>query len=181
MSVRSARPDVSDVTFQVFRSLLHPELFTVRAWRRLELEKFSATLRICESGHWIVFQTEAEALSELIVSKNHPLPEQRRFLQRRLRGSRDECIHFESGLTYQVSYQVEQLVPSVFLNLHDELLLDCRTATLWHRFPSPNRWAPQPLSLIRAEVWRGSLVVHTFHTFPENCAIVKTQSLFEVE
>jgi hypothetical protein len=34
--------------------------------------------------------------------------------------------------------------------------------------------------VIRTEVSRESILVYAFHTFPEHCAIVKTQSLFEL-
>jgi hypothetical protein len=33
---------------------------------------------------------------------------------------------------------------------------------------------------VQTDVWTHSLLIHAFHTFPEDCAIVKTQSLFEL-
>jgi hypothetical protein len=33
---------------------------------------------------------------------------------------------------------------------------------------------------VQTEERPGSLLVHAFHTFPDNRAVVKTQSLFEV-
>jgi hypothetical protein len=50
---------------------------------------------------------------------------------------------------------------------------------LAHRFGSKSRLAPAPLSFIQTDEGPRSLFVHTFHTFPDNCAVVKTQSLFE--
>jgi hypothetical protein len=67
----------------------------------------------------------------------------------------------------------------VFLNLHEELSIDCGRADLAYRFPPANRLAPEALSLIRTEVCPRSLLIHAFHTFPESAAVVKTQSLFE--
>ena len=68
----------------------------------------------------------------------------------------------------------------MFLNYHEELIVDCGRADLSHRFPSANRLAPGPISLIRTEADARSLLVHAFHTFPDCCAVVKTQSLFEL-
>ncbi len=79
-----------------------------------------------------------------------------------------------------MSYHLERVDAEVFANLHEELSHDCLKADLSCRFPPANRLAPEPLSLLRADISPRSLLVHTFHTFPESCAIVKTQSLFEV-
>jgi hypothetical protein len=75
---------------------------------------------------------------------------------------------------------VEVLDREVYLRFHEELLSDCDRAALALRFPAGNRLAPGPLSLIQTDSSADSLLVHAFHTFPENCAIVKTQTLFEI-
>ena len=180
MSVRYARPDASEMMFHVFRRSLHPELFAIHAETRIVRDRFTAWIRICDTGHWISFAAKGETICELMASRGQMLPQRRRFLQKRLRGSRDEFIQFDNGIGYHVCYQLEQLDPEVFLNVHDELLGDFRRATLAHQFPCANRLAPCPVSLIRTDVWERSLLVHTYHTFPENCAIAKTQSLFEI-
>jgi len=79
-----------------------------------------------------------------------------------------------------MSFQVERLHPDIFQKLHEELLADCAQTALAHSFPTGNRLAPGALSLIRTEVTSDSLLVHAFHTFPDNDAVVKTQSLFEI-
>ena len=38
---------------------------------------------------------------------------------------------------------------------------------------------PAPISHIRFEARARGLIIHAFHTFPEERAIVRTQSLFE--
>ena len=46
-------------------------------------------------------------------------------------------------------------------------------------FPSATRFSPPPLSLLRVDAQPDSLLVHAYHTFPDGCAVVKSQSLFE--
>jgi hypothetical protein len=49
-----------------------------------------------------------------------------------------------------------------------------------HRFEAPGRLDVGAFSWIDVETRPRSLLVQTFHTFPDDSAIVKTQSLFEI-
>jgi hypothetical protein len=49
-----------------------------------------------------------------------------------------------------------------------------------HRFDSSGRMAMGALSYINFESRNRSLRVQVFHTFPDDYAIVKSQSLFEI-
>lgn len=180
MSVGFARPDVSNLVFHLYGRSVHPELFQVHAQSEIEQADYSVAIQICDAGHVIAFRHGAQIVSELTATRKQPLPQQKKILEKRIRGCRDESLRLEPGIAYHSSYQLEQLDSEVFLALNDELLLDCRRAEVVHRFPAGNRLAPEPLSLIKADVWPRSLLIHAFHTFPENCAIVKTQSLFEI-
>ena len=179
MSVSSTRPSIADLVFHLSGRSVHPELFEVCAEIEICRRRFAATLRICEGGHAIELRHQGKTLTEVMTGARHPLPERRRLLEKRLHGCRNEAQDCEGGLHYQASYQLEQLDPEVFLNYHEELLSDCARASVFHRFAPGHRLAPGPVSLIRAEVEPRSLLVHTFHTFPESCGVVKTQSLFE--
>ena len=50
---------------------------------------------------------------------------------------------------------------------------------IFYNFLPHHRLAVAPLSHIAVEARARSLLIHAFHTFPDDCAIVKTQSLFE--
>lgn len=180
MSVAFARPDVSELVFHVYGRALHPELFDSFATEAIRQDGYCATVSICEDGHVVSFQSGDALLCEVTASCYHPLPQRKRFLENRLRGHRDGSFLCDSGVQYHMSFQVERLHPDVFLKMHEELVLDCNRCQLAHRFPNGNRMAPGPLSLIRTDVTPDSLLIHAFHTFPENSAVVKTQSLFEL-
>lgn len=180
MEVGYARPSVSDLVFHAYGRTVHPELFQVYAEMQVWQEAFSAEIRICDAGHTVGFRHNGNFITEVTASGEQPLPQRKRFLKKRLRGHRDESFHFEDGLRYHVSYQLEQVDPEVFLNIHEELLIDLGTADVSHSFPPAGRLSPGPLSLIRADVGVRSLLIHAFHTFPQSNAVVKTQSLFEL-
>ena len=180
MQVRFARPDTGNLVFHVYGRSVHPELFQTYAETQLVLPQISAGIRICKAGHVIEVRQGNETLTEIAAEANQLFPVRKRLLERRLRGSRDDGFRLESGLKYQVSFQLEQVEPDIYQNLHEEFLYDSRRADLACRFPPSSRLSPEPLSLIRTEMTTNSLLVHAFHTFPENCSIVKSQTLIEL-
>lgn len=181
MSVAFARPDVSDLVFRLYARSIHPELLATHARFEIAQPFFRAQLTICDAGHAIRLEWSGHVLTEITARFDHPLPQRRQLIERRLKGQRDSSLACESDLQYHNSFQVERLNPDVYLNLHEELSHDCSRVPLSYRFPAGNRLSPEPLSLIQTEVSQRTLLIHTFHTFPENSAIVKTQSLFEIE
>jgi hypothetical protein len=180
MSVQYARPCVSDLAFQVFARSVHPELFVVYDSRCFVTDGYVADVRICEAGHVASFRIADGTVTEIAATREQPLPRNLRSFSQRISGSRTRSLRFGSGIRYEVSYHIERLDAELFLNFHQELLLDLGRVELAHRFPSENRFAPEPLSLIRADAQADSLLLHSYHTFPENCAVVKSQSLFEL-
>jgi len=180
MRVDAARPDVKTLVFRLFSRSVHPELFDVRERVTVRQDHYSAMLLLCDAGHVIIFRHNTQTLSEVTTSADRPLPHNRQVLGRRLKGHRDDSVEHDGGILYHVSFQVEQLDPEVFLQCHEELLADATRARMAHNFTPTSRLAPAPLSLVQTEERPHSLLVHTFHTFPDNRAVVKTQSLFEV-
>jgi len=49
---------------------------------------------------------------------------------------------------------------------------------LYHHAPH-HRLALSPLGYITVEAWKNTLSINTFHTFPDEFTLVKTQSLIE--
>jgi len=180
MRVDAARPDVGTLVFRLFSRSVHPELFDVLAHTTVRQEHYSAALLICDAGHVVAFHHNGQTLCEVTTSVDRPLPHNRQILGRRLKGHRDESVEHDGGILYHVSFQVEQLDPDVFVHCQEELLADATRSRMAHHFAPTSRLAPAPLSFIQTEERPHSLLIHTFHTFPDNRAVVKTQSLFEV-
>ncbi len=181
MDVDFARPDVARLVFRLFSRELHPELINVYAASVIKGDGFEAKLQICDAGHVITFARNGQMLCEVMTGREHPLPKRRRILSHGVHGHRCESLQFAGGVTYHVSFQLEELEPDVFLHFHEELLADCAKAQLGHRFHAANRLAPTPLSFMETEVTANHVVIHAFHTFPGNYGVVKSQSLFELD
>jgi hypothetical protein len=180
MSVGFLRPNVSELVFHLFERSLHPELFAFQRVETIRTEKFRAHIRICDAGHVVEFHTGKLLLTEVLSGRHQLLPSRQQILERRVKAARDETLRFENGLAYHASFQLEKLNPDAFLALHEELVLDCERAPISHCFVTQNRLAPAALSFIQTDLWPHSLLVNSCHTYPEDCAVVKTQSLFEI-
>jgi hypothetical protein len=78
-----------------------------------------------------------------------------------------------------MSFQVETLTPEIFLHVHDEILCDGGKRGLLHNFQPNHRLAVSPLGHIAVEGRPGCLLWSTFHTFPEENTVIKSQTLIE--
>jgi hypothetical protein len=107
------------------------------------------------------------------------LPQRRRLLAFKLRGEHTGKLTCAHGVRYETSFQVEVLAPEIFLHVHDEIAADGGKRGLLHHFPAHHRLAVAPLGFITADARSGCLCLTTFHTFPIENTVVKTQSLIE--
>ena len=179
MSVHLTRPRVSDLVFQVYGRPLHPELFDILATRRVRREDYELTIWITRTGHVVAWENADVYLSEVAAAADQPLPEKRRLLSWRLRGERSDAVTCAHRVTYQTTFQVEVLPPELFLHVHDEIVSDGSKRGLLHNFQPHHRLALSPLGFVAVEARPGCLFVGTFHTFPDENTVVKTQSLIE--
>ena len=179
MSVDILRPRVSQLVFQLYGRPLHPELFDILATRKIQREDWEMTVRITRTGHVISWENRDVLLTEVATAVDQPLPEKRRLLSHRLRGEHNATVDCAHGIRYQTCFQVEVLPPGIFLHVHDEILADGSKRGLLHNFRPNHRLSVSPLGFIAVEARPGCLFLSTFHTFPEENTVVKSQSLIE--
>jgi hypothetical protein len=180
MSVGFVRPDVSELNLALLGRSVHPELIERFAQTTLTQDGFRATFAITDAGHLVELRAEKHTICEIVSPRGQLLPNRQRLLEKRLRGARDESLWLPGGIGYQLSFQIERLDPTIYLQVHEEFSRDCHKATLGYIFEPPNRLAPAAISYLNLSLFPRSLLIHAYHTFPENCAVVKTQTLFEL-
>ena len=181
MGVSSGRARVADLAFQVFNRALHPDWFSTRVYRRIPQEKWEADIRIIEGGHAVIFGTGPIRLTEVLAGPETTLPEPGLLFHSAIRAERSASLHPGGIVEYQTCFEVERVDPEVFRHLCEEMIADSSRHCLVHRFGSTNRLAPQPLSHVHIDSRVKGLSVQSFHTFPDECAIVRAQSLFELK
>ena len=180
MGVSSGRSRVADLAFQVFGRALHPDWFAVRKHRRVVQTGWEADVRIIEGGHAITWGSGPVRVTEVLCGPETPLPEPGLLFHSTIRHERSLTLRPGERADYQTCFEVERVDREVFAHVTDELTLDATKGALFHRFAPSSRMSPAPLSRIHVESRTRGLVIHSFHTFPDERAIVHTQSLFEV-
>jgi hypothetical protein len=178
--VLTARPKVAELVFQLYGRPLHPELFVIHHSRRVKRGEYDAKIDITSAGHVVTWRYAGLTLTEVATSAHHPLPERRRLFSHRLRGQRTDAMECRGGVQYQVAFQLEPVEPEVFWTFQQELVEDSRRQGMLHKFDSSGRIALGALSYINVETRSRQLLIQAFHTFPDDCAIVKSQSIFQL-
>ena len=176
----SVRPKVAELLFHVYGRALHPELFEVHSSRTVQRGGYEATINITSAGHVVAWRYQGITLTEVAASAHHPLPLKRRLISYLLKGERNDRVECRGGVRYQMNFQLEAVDPQLFWTFQQELALDGQHQGMLHRFDSSGRMALGALSYINVETRNRSLLVQAFHTFPDDYAIVKSQSLFEI-
>jgi len=178
--VISVRPKVAELVFQLYGRPLHPELFQVCQTQCVQRGEYEAKVEITSAGHVITWRHAGLTLTEVATSAHHPLPERRRLMSYKLKGQRSDRVECRGNITYQMSFQLEPVEPEVFWTFQQELAHDGQRQGMLHRFDSSGRMALGAISYINFEARNRSLLVQAFHTFPDDYAIVKSQSLFQL-
>jgi Protein of unknown function DUF2617 len=179
MGVDVVRPSVCDLVFQLYGKPLHPELFDIRAIRKVTRPDYQLTVWVTRTGHVITWENRDVLLTEATSAAEQDLTHRRRLLHYRLRNETCTQLKCAHGVNYQASFQVEVLPPGPFAQIHDEIVADGGKRGLLHNFSSHNRLALAPLGYVTAETRPGCVFLSSFHTFPSENTIVKTQSLIE--
>jgi hypothetical protein len=177
--VISLRPKVAELVFQLYGRALHPELFEIRATRSIDRGGYRASISITTAGHLITWRKDGLTLTEVATSVSHPMPQKRRLLSHRIAGERNDRMECRGGASYETCFQLETVQQEVFWAFQQELVEAGAKRGLLHRFESGGRVALGALSWIDVETRPRSLIVQAFHTFPDDMAIVKSQSIFE--
>jgi Protein of unknown function DUF2617 len=181
MGVSSGRSRVADLSFQVFRRPMHPDWFTTRAFHRIEHRGWGADLRIVEGGHAVLFRSGPVCLAEILCGPETALPEPGLLFHCHPRHERSAHLRPGGLIEYQSCIEVERVDLEIFRHLCEEMTLDASREGLFHRFRTANRLAPPPISYLSIDARATTLAIHSFHTFPDECAILRTQSLFELK
>jgi len=178
--VLSVRPKIAELVYQVYGRSLHPELFEVYSSRSLKRGDYTATIAITSAGHVVTWRYGGLTLTEVAAAANHPLPKRRRLVSYKLKGQRSDRFECRGGVNYNFDFSLEPVDPEVFWTFQQELTLDGPQDGILHRFDSSGRMALGALSYINTQSRDRSLRVQAFHTFPDDYAIVRSQSVFQL-
>lgn len=181
MSTQSVRPSIAETSYRMFERPLHPELFDPLIVGRIHTARGDMTVGICEGGHYLQFSSGKHTICEVTAPDDQQLSIFG--LQKTYFYQQQEEILYETDLPfiYHFAGEVDVVDYSVFTRVQMELETECSKAFLSHQFAPGNRLLPGALSLVRVEGSHRMFSIHTFHTFPEDLAILRTQTLIELD
>ena len=175
----SVRPKVAELAFHVFSRSLHPELYRLHKSRRIERSHYGAQIEITNCGHVITWHSGGVTLCEVATGAHQPLPKRRCLLSKPLKGSRTEKANCHGGIGYRTNFQLERVEPDMFWMVQQQLGKG-PTEGLLHTFDASGRMALGALSYVNIETRQHSMLIQAIHTFPDDYAIVKVESLFSL-
>jgi hypothetical protein len=179
------RPLVRELVFQAYTRPLHPELFHIRACERVQKLGHDVTVQLTATGHTVIWNGDGRFLTEVLTAEDFLLPANRLLDYRLQPGSGPisrtvPARGVQPGYCYQACFHTEVLEWPEFRRVHDEIEADARKRGMLVRLPKKRSKALPPLGFIVLEGHPGCLLIHAFHTFPDERTVVKSQSLIEL-
>jgi len=172
---------VTDLKFVLYRRPLHPELFHIHQSRHLERLAYQADIWVMGLSHVVSVQSAGRCVTEVTADDIEVLPQNGMVTSFQFRGERDHAETFDDGMHYILSTQVERMSQNLFHASHRDLLNYASTRGMLIRFDD---WAEGgalvPFTFVDFEARDKELHVQSFHAFPADFTILKTQSIIEV-
>ena len=174
------KQSVTNLRFYLYDRPLHPELFEIYHDHHIVKSAYEAQIWVTGCTHVIGFFRQGQSLLEVTADSETMLPPRGLMLELPFRGERDHQVKRAHGINYIMSFQVEAMSPAVYSRTHHDLARLGNRRGLFVPFPMWMTHSLTPYSYIDYDAKPNSLHVFTFHAFPEDLTIVKTQSIFEL-
>ncbi|MHC4986217.1 MAG: DUF2617 family protein [Planctomycetota bacterium] len=172
---------VASLKYYLFDRPLHPELFDIHHSVHLRRAGFEARLWVTGCTHVIGFRHGDCWATEVIADRHAELPPRGRLAELRFRGEREHRCALPGGVRYLTSFHMETMSEKVYLATHHDLARQGAGRGLFVPFPTWMTRPPlTPFSFLDYEAKGKSLHVFAYHAFPEDLALIRIQSLFEV-
>lgn len=174
----TVRPKIAELVYQFYGRSLHPELFEIQQTRRISRGGYAATIHITNSGHVVTWTYEGLVLTEVAAAASQPLPQRRRLMSYRLHGSRSDAVDCRGGARFETAFSLEPADKEKFAAYEQQLTLPATREGMLQRFDASGRFELGALSYIAVDCRDKAMRVQSFHTFPDDGAVLKIQSVF---
>jgi hypothetical protein len=176
-----SRPPVADLVFQGFEKPLHPEFICSYASEKFEREGYRLQLYLLRGGHVVEWRLGSSCMVEVLSDSKQAIPEPGPLFAHRLAGERGEQFRPSPLVTYSTRFGVERTAPEIFYQMDGELRDQSQKTGILRHLSLNDRLGLSPLSFVELEARPRSLIIKTWHTFPCEYAIVRSNTLIEFE
>ena len=179
MEIPKTNIAIDELMFSLYQRPLHPELFEIKAKRHLKTENYETIVWETGCSHMISVFVGDMCLSEVIANSKQLLPKRGLVERFKFKGQRNHKCTLSRGLSYMTDFQVERMSDNLYMKSKVDLEKFSKNRGLFVEYPESSSSGLTPFSYIDFEPRRNELHVHSFHAFPEQRTILKTQSLFD--
>lgn len=181
MKYSPSRPQTAQMAVCLFARPLHPELFDVVERYEHRSEAYHAAVNLTSYGHTIEYHTHDQTVTEVLDWRHTELPRIKRLCLYSTSQSRSLRYRLDSGILVQVCFDCEYLTPDTFRRIQQESWKQASSATLAHAVPETEFDLSPPLSYLNVDPLPEAIGIHAYHLYPDECAIVKMQSLYSFD
>jgi len=178
MDLPNIEQSLSELTFYLYRRPLHPELFNIYSSRHFFQGDYEVIIWVIGCSHVVSVFHGNDCITELICPPEQMLPRRGLAEYFAFRGEKSHQCSWSRGYGYIMSFQVESMSANLFRQSHADLTGASKKRGLYVPFPQWARGDLVPFSYLDYEARQDEFQLHTFHAFPEQHTILKTQSIF---
>lgn len=180
MDISTVRPKVAELTFQLLGRSVHPELFQIHKSQRVEREAYQARIDITSDGHVVQFAFGGTTFTEIASSTLQLVPQGRHVFSVPLRDRGKDVVELREDCVYEYEYELQRVPKQMFWMIQNQLKDSNETHELIHVFNSSGRIPIGGLSFVNLDLRLKSLHIQAIHTFPDDLALVKSESTFRI-
>lgn len=179
------RPKIFEPSIRVYDKPIHPEFFQIVASKRILREKYEVSLSITHVGHVLQWRSlkwhgGGHFLTEVVSANVCQLPDSA-IIYHSLSGHESGPLvlpeNKSKGLSYKNSCRIEELPTEVFRVFEKEFLCSMDLDCLMFRFGHTGRAPLGATGFIGVNSFRNRLRVRAFHTFPDDCVLLNSESI----
>ena len=176
----TTRPCVSELMLLHYSRPIHPEFFLFVASRTVERSNYSVLLHLTSTGHVAEFQTSAIngkplCVTEVITSAHLEMPNSP-VSALQFKDKQRETFPISEHLEVETTFGCETLDRKAFMTVQSELVKANELDGLFYHFGPNGRIALGGLSYLTLETRQQRVRFRAYHTFPENCRVLTTDT-----
>jgi hypothetical protein len=183
MKLGCQRPNIDEVGFELYDRAIHPEFFDILNRREFAVHAYQMRViaALTRDGHVIEYRHPKFRVVEVLGSfaDERPVAGLNRKVKIRHHHQFDNSIADQALCRFGLQREVLEL--SVFERMQEEIAADARKSKLKALFPTNTPLDSTAVSYVTVNTLPGAIAVQTFHTFPEDLGILKTQTLIEFD
>lgn len=188
MAQEAKNTTVSDFWLGAYVRPIHPEFFRICARRAFRRPAYDAEFWLTDPGHVFTIVSNGSCITEILVRQGTELPKRGLLKRWELRREHDESFQLRGSFFYQVSYQVEQMSHKDYISQEQELRASALKEGVFRIFDDADASAAGPLyglgkvpfAYALPEPRADAFLLQTFHGFPAERIILKTQTVIDV-